>query len=310
MTSKFKERFSDYLRKRIHPAETISHNLRVWLDEFKGKEDSITKKLLFTQDTLTAVENCCQKAQYITDVVPTQQMYRKIKRGRRNRVQHDMLKYKSLRCESLIESFHQQLSHFANGGTGQELADFLNLIGTCRHNVRMRHRIWWNQLDLEERANIIEYFAKEPMYYNHTNLSVVNQLAMEAGCEDVPFKAVRPLPPDNGERFFGEYYMENKQRETCPVTKQCQCLSCSSNPSSLTHLYPTTDMDDDDEDSQDSEEIADGEDDVPQPEGTWFAHKPTRRLPSLVPTRNLKKPPQIAPRPPTGSRQQGSYPNS
>eukprot|EP00957_Ditylum_brightwellii_P031568 2393607-Ditylum_brightwellii.AAC.1 len=63
----------------------------------------------------------------------------------------------------------------------------------------MRHKVWWNSLSMEDRADVIEYFAKEPPYYNHSELSVVNQWAVEAGCATIPFKSVRPLPPDNGE---------------------------------------------------------------------------------------------------------------
>ena len=60
-TSKFKERFDTYLRKKIHPEEVIIHKLQVWKDTFKGQRCAYTGKLLFTQDTHSAIENCKEK---------------------------------------------------------------------------------------------------------------------------------------------------------------------------------------------------------------------------------------------------------
>ena len=48
------------------------------------------------------------------------------------------------------ESFHNQLAHSANTSLYKGLADYPNLIGTCRHHVCMTHRVWWNGLTADD----------------------------------------------------------------------------------------------------------------------------------------------------------------
>ena len=75
----------------------------------------------------------------------------------------------------------------------------------------MQHRIWWNGLTADDQVGVIEYFAKEPQYYNHSELAVINRWALDAGCVSLPFPYAHNLPPDNGEQFFGEYAVEAKE---------------------------------------------------------------------------------------------------
>ena len=187
MTSDFKKRFKVYLQKKIHPAETIVHKLQLWFDDFKDRADSLTGKKLFTMDTKRAVEEQKKKATFITDYLPVEDMYMDIQKGAKSTSRHDLTKKKCLRCESHVENWHNKQPHFANNNSRQQYADFLNLIGTGETNVEKRHQVWANETDIEEQADLIRYFAKVPMYYNHSELSVVNQSAVEAGCKTIPF---------------------------------------------------------------------------------------------------------------------------
>ena len=109
----------------------------------------------------------------------------------------------------------------ANINSGVDLANALNKLGTCRYNMKMRHRVWWNSLPAESREGVIAYFAKEPMYYNHSELLTINQWAVEAGVDKIPFPIARPLPEDNGECFFGDCMVQHKERTTkCSVNPQ------------------------------------------------------------------------------------------
>ena len=179
-----------------------------------------------------------------------------------------MLKKKSLWCKSHLESFHLKLQHFANTNCRQGLADYLNLLGTCRHNVTMRHRIWWNSLTINDREGVVEYFAKEPQYYNHSELAVINQWAVEAGCASIPFPHAKPLPKDNGERFFGTYIVESKEREKYGnnlTTRRCLCPDCGSNPTPLPRSY------------QEETNLS-----LEPPDGTRFSNKPSAKKRKVI----------------------------
>jgi len=307
MTPQFKGMFEGHLRKKVHPAELMRHKLKIWFETFAGQQDPLSKKNLFTMDTKSALEEQMKRAEDVADTIPVEKLYRTQNRGRRSKAKHDLLKKKSLRCESHLESFHNKEKHFANTNSRTDLADYLNLLGTCRHNVTMRHREWWNMLPLEERAEIIEYFAKEPMHYNHSKLSVINQWSVEAGCAEVPFLHVRPLCPDNGERFFGAHAEASKHRlrdhGVNPITRRCLCPSCGGHPRDLVHVDYAYESDDKEEDVLNA-----------MPAGTRFADEPSAnrpfRTPRLVPSAGPKPPPMpIAPKTQVAPSQQLFFPN-
>ena len=97
---------------------------------------------------------------------------------------------------------------------------------------------------MEERQTIPSYFANQPATYNHSELWYINNLACEAGYAMVPFPEARPLPEDNGERFFGEYWLEEIQRRrkfnSSPLNDRCQCDKCGGGSAPLPHVqeYP------------------------------------------------------------------------
>ena len=124
-------------------------------------------------DTKTTVEEQKKNAKHVSDTLPVQQLYGTLARAPNSRTRHLMRKKKLLRCELHLESFHDQLAHFANTSSWEGLADYLNLIGTCRHNIWMRHCICWNGLTADDQVGV-DYFAKEPQYYNHSELAVIN----------------------------------------------------------------------------------------------------------------------------------------
>jgi hypothetical protein len=116
MSSSFKKRFEDYLRKKIHQPETIRHKLQIWFDTFKGQQCGHTGKLLFTEDTKPTVINQQKRADDVCDKLPVEQLYRTVNRTERSlaRTKHKLLKKRSLHCKSHLESFHLQQAHFAN----------------------------------------------------------------------------------------------------------------------------------------------------------------------------------------------------
>jgi len=93
---------------------------------------------LFTADTKAAVDNCKDKARYLSDPLPLEKMYDKILPNPNST--HQLTEYLSLRGESKLEAFHDRFAHFANCGMRASLADNLNLAGTARYNLFIRHK--------------------------------------------------------------------------------------------------------------------------------------------------------------------------
>jgi hypothetical protein len=148
------------------------------------------------------------------------------------------------RVESRLEGFHEPLSHFANTNMSSNLADILNLIGTSKYNCNVRQKLSIANMRAEERKEIPSHCLLAPKHYNHCELLIVNNNAKLLGLEP-PFRDVQILPPDNGERFFSAYLLEQKSRNLNVTphfnNDRCQCESCANNSVQLMHeiIAPT-----------------------------------------------------------------------
>ncbi len=172
-----------------------------------GRLDPIHQVPLFTHETKDAIENCKDKAHFIADPLPLEKMYDQIAPSPISK--HGLPEYLSRRGESKLEAFHDRFAHFANSGMRDSLADCLNLSGTARYNLAIRHK---RSLMLStvaagaqvDRKNIPSAWEKVTPYYNHSELGYVNNMARAIGLIP-PFPNAEQLPQDNGERFFSEY---------------------------------------------------------------------------------------------------------
>jgi hypothetical protein len=100
-------------------------------------------------------------------------------------------------------------------------------------------------LSSAERDEVLFYFRRLVRHYDHSRLALVNRMARSAGVDHAVHQDVRPLPEDNGERFYGDYYLETLEREkTIPVTKEigrCRCDHCFGSGTLLPfQMLPTT----------------------------------------------------------------------
>jgi hypothetical protein len=243
-TKMFRQRYDKYLRKVIRPPHLMQSMLDDWFDRFKcstssenarrpalGRLDPITQQTLFTPETRTAWTNCKEKAEYLQDPLPLDQMYVSIAPNPNS--SHGLTEYLSRRGESSLESFHLLLAHFGNCGMKDSLADNLNLTGTARYNLMIRHKYRLASLkgvadgEIEQRktpAGWESFIA----YYNHAELAWVNQLATSAGASKKPFANVETLEPDTGERFFSEYLSWMKQtKPKYDAQDRCLCAECA-----------------------------------------------------------------------------------
>ena len=257
-TKVFRDRYGKFLRKSLWPPETMVQNLDDWFCRYKvtasdpiggrpaeGRLDPIHGVPLFTHETKEAVENCKEKAKFLTDPFPLEDMYDRILPSPNS--QHNLTEYLSRRGESKLEAFHDRFAHFANSGMRNSLADNLNLMGTARYNLAIRYKrtlIVDNNNNKTRRAPIIDRrtipgaWEKVLPFHNHSELAYVNRMAAALNLPD-PFPYAEPLPKDNGERFFSEYLTIYKPA-TLPYDDDdiCICVDCNAAPDNTTPILP------------------------------------------------------------------------
>ena len=145
--------------------------------------------------------------------------------------EHQLKEHLSRRGESSLESFHLMLAHFGNCGMRTSLADNLNLTGTARHNIAMRHKLKLTSLTPGSRKKMPAGFECLVSCFNHSELAHVNRVAQSAGAppQSLPFQQVEMLNQDNGERFFSECISQmNKIKPRCDLQRsQCLCDVCN-----------------------------------------------------------------------------------
>jgi len=228
------------LRKEMRPPHILCSMLDDWFDRFKcsssdtsrpprGRKDPLTGETLFTPETKDAIKNCKEKAKYIQDPLPLDQMYDTIKPNQNSA--HQLNEHMARRGESCLESFHGMLAHFGNSGMRTTLADNLNLTGAARYNLSMRHkrRLISDSMTPEnpDRKKIPSACESLVSFFNHSELACTNQLALDAGSSILPFHNVEILPPDNGERFFSEHLIwKNATNPRNDEQSRCLCDLC------------------------------------------------------------------------------------
>ena len=214
-------------------------NLERWFNKYKckaspgqaeagGKYDDRTGQTLFTSETKAAVKNCQKNAKYLQDTLPIEEIYTEVKAGPNSK--HGLSEWISLRGESKLESWHDNVTHFGNSGMNSELSDCLNLCGTARYNLSIRHRLAAAQAKADpDKQKKPVVWQTVVSYQNHTELKYINDLAKKAGAENLPFEDVEVLPEDNGELFFSEYLEKKDVVKNHPnqETDHCPCAKCN-----------------------------------------------------------------------------------
>ena len=243
MNGVFRKRYSKYLRKIIRPENIIQLKLDAWFCKYKveasegaqagqGRLDPQTGQTLFTSDAKTALKNCKLTCGVLQDPLAFELMYKVIPPNENST--HQLTQFVSLRGESKLESFHDNLAHFGNCGMSASLSDNLNLCGTARYNLTIRNRLRLIKKSKEERKKVPASWETVVSFTNHTQLLYINELAAEAGTTHVPFLSVELLSEDTGEQFFSQYLKDQTQRDNNKEDR-CKCRLCGSNPLLLSH---------------------------------------------------------------------------
>ncbi len=125
-SKRWKQRYSQFIRKLVLPGATQRHHLNFWIEEFKNEKDQ-SGKPVFPQNTKKVAAKQLKKVHHASDV-PGMDMYQEILPG--PRLTHGLSKWKCNRPRSPLETFHELLAHFGNSGMNKILGDTLTLGGT------------------------------------------------------------------------------------------------------------------------------------------------------------------------------------
>ncbi len=166
-----RERYRAYLRFHIHNEQTIIHNLDNWHTRWKveasegarpakGRKCPMHGITLFIPDMRNTIDNCKKKASEIQDRLPFVDTYEEVPANPNSK--HGLSKWKSLRGESNLESYHGTLQHFGNTGQKTSLADNLNLEGTTKRNLNKWQQEQLIGMPAEERQKVPAGFEKNP----------------------------------------------------------------------------------------------------------------------------------------------------
>jgi len=139
--------------------------------------------------------------------------------------------------ENRPEALHNEEANMANTNMRESLADSIHLEGTSRWNRQVRERHRFDSLPADERSKVPTFFHGEPLFFNESDLAVVNSMAEKVGVTEVVHPNAHPPPEDNGERFFAAYFREQQKRNADLVphmlNTRCQCMKCANNPVQL-----------------------------------------------------------------------------
>jgi hypothetical protein len=199
---------------------------------------------LFTDETIKTVCEQLKKVKWIVDFLSKKELYYEVKPGVHSKT--GLSTFIGARgVESKLEKGHHAIAHFANGGMRCSFADFLGLAGIALYNLRIRYRLKVAELAPKERAKIPSAFQNAPAFTNHLRLAYINQLAKDCGIPKPVHDDVEILHPDNGERFFSEYLMQQRERANKKIQydeklNRCLCMLCGKrNPYAKIHRWKT-----------------------------------------------------------------------
>jgi hypothetical protein len=238
-------RYGCLMRKFIYPWDTIKANMATWWIEYKveasegepqGKGVLHNGMSMFTPGARAALRAGYKSAQYLADLLGN--MYNKLEP--RPFSKHGLSKWVAVRGESSLEKFHHLLAHFGNMGMGRELADSLGFRGTSRYNLKIEWK-WTPLADRpEEIGDVPSRFRECPCFYDQSSLAENNDRARRCGSPLARHTQVKLLQPDNGEVFFSEYLLQQRQRKKDfakhATNSRCQCNLCSNNDVPLPHI--------------------------------------------------------------------------
>jgi hypothetical protein len=236
---KWNRRYYAFLRKLSTPFEVARIEMQKWWN--RNKVEGGSGRLhngysVFLPGARDAFRNGLETVKHVPDASPD--MYKKIEATPFSK--HGLCKWIAEKGESSLEKFHHLLAHFANMGMRRILSDSLGLRGTARYNLKLDWK--WTAISERPKENgfLLSCFRDIPCFYDHSALAVINARARRCGSMRDRHTGLNVLPKDNGEEFFSEYLLAQRERNKVfgqhATNSRCQCNKCAANPVPLPHI--------------------------------------------------------------------------
>ena len=154
-------------------------------------------------------------------------MYRQMNLSSKS--QHGIPVSESQRAEPKAEGYHDVLGGMAREGMREGIADSIHLQGTVLYNAGIDCKHHVGSLSPDAISKIRSHLRRVPLRHDELEKKHVNDALTSIGCSKI-FTNVKELRPDNGERFFMQYFHQQKERSKFNVgaveSKRCQCENC------------------------------------------------------------------------------------
>jgi hypothetical protein len=228
-SGQFHKRYKMYYHATPKPAHEIKSLVKEWSDMWLGIRDpNLNNRTLGYQ---SAVDGIKQQLLHTEDISPGGD-HTLPSRPKPNQ-KHDLIQRRSSLGEK-VEGFHSICPHFSNIGTRGTRAHAQSMVGTDMYNKDRKETYDFNSFNSE---------VDQPLHYRQWDMITANNLASECNMAK-PFPNRAPQTANNGEKFYYDYYLDQRKREkkhdynapglvNCPCSscsdrrKRCRCINCS-----------------------------------------------------------------------------------
>jgi len=234
----WRRRYGKFIRRWVKTKVEVDDALcKIWIrykvtaspGEEPGQGRLHNGRSLFGPDSRDAFDKAKENSGHIQDNLLRELMYKDLNQSSRS--QHGVVVRESQRAEPKAEGYHDLLRSFAREGMREGIADSVHLQGTALYNagIDCKHRV--GALAPSDIAKIPAHLRRTPLRHDELEKKCVNDSLSSIGCSRV-FHDVKELQGDNGERFFMQYFHQQKERSKFRVddgteSKRCQCSSCA-----------------------------------------------------------------------------------
>ena len=232
----WRKRYGRYIRRFVKSKIEIDDALRIVWNRYKvdaspGEEPGQGRKhkgrSLFSPESKAAFENARKNSGHIQDNLSRELMY--LQMNLSSRSQHGIAVKESQGAEPKSEGYHDLLRGMARDGMREGIADSIHLQGTVLYNAGIDCKHHVGSLSPDEISKIPSHLRRVPLRHDELEKKHVNDALASIGCSKI-FTNVKELRPDNGERFFMQYFHQQKERSKFNVgavdSKRCQCEKC------------------------------------------------------------------------------------
>jgi len=206
-SGKFFRNYVVYIRKVARKQNTVDLKMKEWRDTYAAKIDPKNGLPLAFPGFDAAFKRCLNQIEHLVDVEGgvDHNFAERPKPGS----EHTLTRWRSSRGAK-VETIHLPSKHYANLGTRARATQVLQMEGVTRDNADSRERA---KMFVGEDGDASARAETQVGHYRPWVRRERNVLASEAG-QPLPYpEDGTERPPDNGERFYYEYHLQQEERD-------------------------------------------------------------------------------------------------